>query len=58
MRTYEVSDHWLAIQGTLPGVSRTITVEPIRVPRVPTLVPEVRPDRNESDPSREPITPW
>jgi len=30
-----------ALTGTFPGPSRTITVEPIKVPRAPAVVPTV-----------------
>jgi hypothetical protein len=60
MAAHEVLDRFRAIKGTLPGPSRTITVEPIRVPRAPTIVPRVpreheEPGRKEPDPSRKPI---
>jgi hypothetical protein len=45
--------------GSLPGPSRTITVEPIRVPvsprEVPRTEPAREPQRRESDPRREPV---
>lgn len=48
-----------AIEGSLPGPSRTITVEPIRVPAAPPVVPEVAPElppeRPEPRPEREPV---
>lgn len=48
----------LEISGTLPGPSRTITVEPIRVPasprEVPRIEPQHEPERRESDPKRAP----
>lgn len=47
------------ISGTLPGPSRTITVEPIRIPasprEVPRIEPQHEPERRESDPKREPV---
>ena len=46
-------------RGSLPGPSRTITVEPIRVPTAPPApperVPERVPDRREPRPEREPV---
>jgi hypothetical protein len=41
------------IVASLPGPSRTITVEPIRVPAAPPVVPEVAPERSAPDPDRE-----
>ena len=45
--------------GSLPGPSRTITVEPIRVPasprEVPRTEPQHEPERRESNPKREPV---
>jgi hypothetical protein len=48
-------------EGSLPGPSRTITVEPVRVPKAPPVAPAVAPerspDRREPDrgePAREP----
>jgi hypothetical protein len=47
------------IFGSLPGPSRTITVEPIRIPasprEVPHTEPQHEPERRESDPKREPV---
>jgi len=46
------------ISGSLPGPSRTITVEPIKVPaapRVPRIEPTHEPERREPDPKREPV---
>jgi hypothetical protein len=47
------------ISGSLPGPSRTITVEPIRIPASPRAVPPSEPPhepaRRESDPTREPV---
>jgi hypothetical protein len=42
------------IVGSLPGPSRTITVEPIRVPAAPRVVPALPPERREPHPAREP----
>ncbi|MGZ4272509.1 MAG: hypothetical protein ACXVRP_01975 [Solirubrobacteraceae bacterium] len=43
----------------LPGPSRTITVEPVRIPASPREVahtePQHKPERRESDPKREPV---
>jgi hypothetical protein len=45
--------------GSLPGPSRTITVEPLRVPasprEVPRTEPQHEPERRESDPKRDPV---
>jgi hypothetical protein len=47
------------IAGSLPGPSRTITVEPVRIPASPREVPHTEPhpepERRESDPKREPV---
>jgi hypothetical protein len=47
------------ISGSLPGPSRTITVEPIRIPasprEVPRTEPQHEPERRPSDPRREPV---
>jgi hypothetical protein len=47
------------ILGSLPGPSKTITVEPVRVPvsprEVPYTEPQHEPERRESDPKREPV---
>jgi hypothetical protein len=51
------------IEGSLPGPSRTITVEPVKVPRAPAVplpapperVPERVPERPEPAPEREPV---
>jgi hypothetical protein len=47
------------IVGSLPGPSRTITVEPVRIPasprEVPRTEPQHEPERRESDPKREPV---
>jgi hypothetical protein len=46
------------IWGSLPGPSRTITVEPIRIPasprEVPRTEPQHEPERRPSEPKREP----
>ncbi len=48
-----------AISGTLPGPSRTITVEPIRIPasprEVPRIEPQHEPERREPSPKRDPV---
>jgi hypothetical protein len=45
--------------NTLPGPSRTITVEPIKVPVPPVRTPREPapdvPDRPEREPAREPV---
>jgi hypothetical protein len=41
------------IVGSLPGPSRTITVEPVRVPVTPRVAPALPPER-EPDPKRAP----
>jgi len=47
-----------ALIATFPGPSRTITVEPVQVPRapavVPTVAPEPLPEPGETDSPREP----
>ena len=47
------------ITGSLPGPSRTITVEPVRTPasprEAPHTEPQHEPERRESDPKREPV---
>jgi hypothetical protein len=47
------------ITGSLPGPSRTITVEPLRVPasphEVPRTEPQHEPERCKPDPQREPV---
>jgi hypothetical protein len=47
------------ISGSLPGPSRTITVEPLRIPasprEVPRTEPQHQPERRESDPKRDPV---
>jgi len=47
-----------ALTGTFPGPSRTITVEPIRVPRAPAVIPTVPhelPEPAEPESPREPV---
>jgi len=48
-----------AISGSLPGPSRRITVEPIRIPALPREVPRTEPqhepERREPAPKREPV---
>lgn len=44
--------------ATFPGPSRTITVEPVKVPAVPVQprIPPELPDREpEAEPAREPV---
>jgi hypothetical protein len=45
--------------GSLPGPSRTITVEPLRVPasprEVPRTEPQHEPERREPTPKRDPV---
>jgi len=45
--------------GSLPGPSRTITVEPIKIPasprEVPRTEPQHEPERREPTPRREPV---
>jgi len=47
------------ISGSLPGPSRRITVEPIRIPasprEVPRTEPQHEPERREPDPKRDPV---
>ena len=51
--------HRSETSGSLPGPSRTITVEPIRIPasprEVPRTEPQHEPERREPDPKREPV---
>jgi hypothetical protein len=42
----------MSIQLTLPGTSRRITVEPVKIPTTP---PEVRPEEPAADPAPEPL---
>jgi hypothetical protein len=62
-QSVSVRRRWIV--GSLPGPSRTITVEPIQAPKAPRVAPEVapalpperrepRPDRGP-DPDREPV---
>lgn len=48
----------IEISSSLPGPSRTITVEPIRVPESPRVVPHTEPQHEpeprEPAPKREP----
>lgn len=45
--------------GSLPGPSRTITVEPVRIPASPREVPRTEPphepERREPAPKRDPV---
>jgi hypothetical protein len=44
--------------GTHPGPSRTITVEPIRIPAsppAPRIEPQHEPEPRKPDPEREPV---
>ena len=46
------------VEGSLPGPSRTITIEPIRVPAVAPADPRPAPapgERREPDPAPEPV---
>jgi hypothetical protein len=47
------------IAGTHPGPSRTITVEPVKVPRAPRVIPvpgpKREPERPQRKPEREPV---
>ena len=46
-----------AIEGTLPGPSKTITVEPLRIPKAPALPrgePTPLPDPPKREPARQP----
>jgi hypothetical protein len=42
------------IAGTHPGPSRTITVEPVKVPRAPRVIPVPQPKRAPERPQRKP----
>lgn len=47
-----------ALAGTFPGPSKTITVEPLRIPKAPALPrrePTPLPKPPERDPPREPV---
>jgi hypothetical protein len=47
-----------ALTGTFPGPSKTITVEPIRVPKAPALPrvpPEPLPEPEKKELPREPV---
>jgi hypothetical protein len=47
------------ISGSLPGPSRTITVEPLRIPasprEVPRIEPQHEPERRQPDPKHDPV---
>jgi hypothetical protein len=47
------------ISGSLPGPSRTITVEPIRIPASPREAPRTEPQhepaRRDPEPKRDPV---
>ena len=57
----EHADWHPEIDGSLPGPSRTITVEPLRRPRTPDLPPAVSPSEPEpagpepNEPERDPV---
>ena len=59
MSSYPTITRRSEISGSLPGPSRRITVEPIRIPasprEVPRTEPQHEPERRESDPKREPV---
>jgi hypothetical protein len=45
-----------SVRGSLPGPARRITVEPIRIPTAPKIVPVERPaEEPERVPEREPV---
>lgn len=54
-----VSSSACCVRASLPGPSRRITVEPIRVPtgpkEIPTKQPSEEPERTERSPEREPV---
>jgi hypothetical protein len=50
-QSVSVRRRWVV--GSLPGPSRTITVEPIQVPAAPRIPPALPPERREPDPGRE-----
>lgn len=63
-RAHDYRDHRGSLlilpRATFPGPARTITVEPLRIPKAPSLprkVPSPRtvPDRPEPAPLREPV---
>lgn len=59
MLQYSVPSRHTRILGSLPGPSRRITVEPIRVPAAPPKAPSTKPQREparrEPEPKREPV---
>jgi hypothetical protein len=58
MVQHSVPSHHPRILGSLPGPSRRITVEPIRVPATPPSAPSTKPQREparrQPEPKREP----
>jgi hypothetical protein len=60
MSPHSTTARRMQVSGSLPGPSRTITVEPVRIPASPREVPdtepqpEPEPERRESNPKREP----
>jgi hypothetical protein len=59
MSPHDTPTHPMGVSGSLPGPSRRITVEPVRIPasprEVPRTEPQHEPERRESDPKREPV---
>jgi hypothetical protein len=59
MSPHPTSTRRSEISGSLPGPSRRITVEPIRIPAAPREVPRTEPQhepqRREPAPKREPV---
>lgn len=54
MSEQRIGDCHAWIVGTLPGPSRTITVEPVRVPEAPRIVPALPPDPHKPRPDGVP----
>jgi hypothetical protein len=59
MSPHSTTPRRMQVSGSLPGPSRTITVEPVRIPaspprQAPDTEPQPEPERRESDPKREP----
>jgi hypothetical protein len=59
MSPHDTTTHHMEVTGSLPGPSRRITVEPVRIPasprEVPRTEPQHEPERREADPKREPV---
>jgi hypothetical protein len=59
MSPHDTTTTPMEVLGSLPGPSRRITVEPVRIPasprEVPRTEPQHEPERPEADPKREPV---